>query len=56
VERAIKVQQGIQKVRANARNQLIEVLFDAATIDAAVIAKQISKVGYQTKIVSPTPV
>lgn len=55
VEHALKEQQGVQKVRANARNQRVEVLFDAAMLDAAAIAERISKAGYQAKIVNPTP-
>ena len=51
VERALKEQQGVQRVRANARNQRIEVLFEAATLDANVLAERIRKAGYQTKIV-----
>ena len=54
VERALKMQQGVQKVRADARSQRIEVLFDAATCDAAAIAERIEKVGYRTKIINPT--
>ncbi len=52
VERALKEQPGVQKVRANARHQRIEVLFDAATLDAAALAERIGRAGYQTKIVS----
>ncbi len=56
VERALKEQDGVQKVRANARKQRIEVLFDAAALDAAAIAERIAKVGYQTRVVNPTSV
>lgn len=54
VERTLKEQQGVQKVRANARTQRVEVLFDAAMLDAPAIAERIGKAGYQAKIVSPT--
>ena len=54
VERAVKEQPGVQKVRANARNQRIDVLFDSSTLALAAIAKRIGKVGYQTKIINPT--
>ncbi len=52
VERTLKTVEGVDKVRANARNQRIEVLFDAARLDAAAIADRISNAGYQTKILS----
>lgn len=52
VEHVLKTLQGVGQVRANARNQRIEVLFDAAMLDAAAIAERISKAGYQTKVVS----
>jgi len=52
VERALKEQQGVQQVRANARKQRIEVLFDAAKVDAAAIAERISKTGYQAKVIN----
>jgi copper chaperone len=56
VERALREQQGVQKVRANARNQRIEVLFEAAALDAGALAERIRKVGYQTKVINPSPV
>ena len=54
VEHALKTLEGVGKVRANARNQRIEVLFDAAKLDADVIAERVATAGYQTKIVSST--
>lgn len=54
VERAVKEQPGVQKVRANARNQRIDVLFDSSTLAPAAIAERIGKVGYRTKIINPT--
>ncbi|MCI0694833.1 cation transporter [candidate division KSB1 bacterium] len=54
VEHVLKTVQGVGKVRAHARNQRIEVLFDAAMLDAAKIAERIGKAGYQTRVVSPT--
>lgn len=53
IERALKEQEGVQKVRANARNQRIEVLFDEAKVDAAGLAERAGKVGYQAKPVNP---
>ncbi len=52
VERALKSQQGVQKVRANARKQLIEVLYEASVLDAASISERIDKVGYQATVVN----
>jgi copper chaperone len=52
VEHVLKTLQSVGQVRAHARNQRIEVLFDAAMLDAAAIAERISKAGYQTKVVS----
>lgn len=50
VERLLKALPGVGKVRAQARNQRIEVLFDAAVLDAAAIAERIGKAGYQTRV------
>jgi copper chaperone CopZ len=52
VEHALKTVPGVDQVRAEARNQRIKVLFDAARVDAAAIAERISKAGYQTKAVN----
>ena len=52
VEHALKALPGVGQIRAMGRNQRIEVLFDAAKLDAAAIAERISLVGYQTKVVS----
>ena len=52
VEHALKALPGVGQVRAKGRNQRIEVLFEAAKLDAAAIAERISEVGYQTKVVS----
>lgn len=51
VEQAVKTLPGVGQVRASARNQRVEVLFDAAKLDAAAIAERISKTGYQSKVV-----
>ena len=53
VQNALKTVPGVGKVRANARNQRIDVLFDEAKVDTAALAEQIGKVGYQTKVVNP---
>jgi copper chaperone CopZ len=51
VENALKSLQGVTKVRARSRNQRIQVLYDAAFLDAGAIAERINKVGYQTRVV-----
>ena len=50
VEHVLKALEGVDQIRANARKQRIQVLFDAAKVDAAAIAESISKAGYQTRI------
>jgi copper chaperone len=52
VERTLKTIEGVDKVRANARSQRIEVLFEATKLDTAAIAERIAKTGYQMKILS----
>ncbi|ODU25292.1 MAG: ATPase P [Verrucomicrobia bacterium SCN 57-15] len=53
IEKALKGVQGVNKVRADARNQRIDVLLDTNAVNESAIAERIGKVGYQTKIVSP---
>lgn len=53
VEHVLKTLPGVGKVRAQARNQRVDVLFDTAVLDAGAIAERIAKAGYQTKVVSP---
>ncbi|MBN8780345.1 MULTISPECIES: cation transporter [unclassified Thiobacillus] len=45
---------GVRQVRAQALDQRIEVLFDTAAVEAAVIAERLGEAGYQTRVVSPT--
>lgn len=52
VEHALKTLQGVGQAHAHASNQRIEVLFDAAVLDANAIAERIAKIGYQTKVVT----
>ena len=49
VERLLKALQGVGQVRAQARNQRIEVLFDATAVDAEAIAESLAKAGYETR-------
>lgn len=55
VERLLKAFPGVGQVRAQARSQRIEVLFDPAVLDAAAIADRIGKAGYQTRVGSSDP-
>ena len=50
VERMLKAVQGVGQVRARARNQRIEVLFDTAVVEPSAIAEQIRKAGYETRV------
>lgn len=54
IERLLKALQGVAQVRAEAPNQRIEVLFDAAVLDAATITERLSKAGYETRVRSAT--
>lgn len=50
VERMLKALQGVTKVRAEAPSQRIEVLFDAAVLESAAIAKRLGDAGYETGV------
>lgn len=50
VERALKALPGVEKVRAQARKQRIEVLFDAAAIEADALAQRLRDAGYETRV------
>jgi copper chaperone len=50
VEDLLKALQGVKQVRARARNQRVEVLFDAAALEANAIADRLNKAGYETRI------
>jgi copper chaperone len=50
VEDVLKAVQGVKQVRARARNQRVEVLFDAAQLESSVIAERLSLAGYQTRV------
>lgn len=54
VERFLKTLQGIRQVRAQARNQQIEVLYDAALLEADAITKRLGEIGYHTRVGSST--
>lgn len=50
VERMLKALRGVDQVRARARNQRIEVLFDTAVLEPSTIVEQIRKAGYEPRI------
>jgi len=50
VERLLKALQGVSQVRAQAHNQRIEVLFDAALLEPTAIAERLGKAGYETRV------
>ena len=54
VTRLLKGVEGVSKVRAQSRNQRIEVLFDDAMLDDAAIAERLSAAGYLTRNDSST--
>ena len=54
VEGLLKNLQGVRQVRARARNQSIDVLFDTAVLDADAIADRLGKAGYETSVGSLT--
>jgi copper chaperone CopZ len=50
VEDLLKGLQGVGQVRAQARKQRIEVLFDTARLDATAIAERLNQAGYETTV------
>lgn len=50
VERVLKAMPGVGKVRAQAQNQTIQVLYDAAVLQPDAIEERLSKAGYQTRV------
>ena len=54
IESLLKALQGVGKVRAQARKQRIEVLFDAAVLEATAIAERLGEAGYEARVGSST--
>jgi copper chaperone len=54
VESLLKGLQGVSKVRAQARKQRVDVLFDASLIEGAAIKERLAEVGYETRVGSST--
>lgn len=50
VEDILKTLQGVKQVRARARNQQVEVLFDTAVLESSAIAERLNVAGYQTRV------
>ena len=50
VTRLLKGLAGVSKVRAQSRNQHIQVLFDKTLLDEAAIAERLTAAGYETKV------
>jgi copper chaperone CopZ len=50
IEGLLKRLEGVEKVRAKARNQHVEVLFDTTRLDANTIADRLGTAGYKTKV------
>ena len=50
VERLLKALQGVGQVRAQSKNQHIEVLFDSAVLETSGITERLGATGYETRI------
>ena len=50
VEDVLKSLQGVEKVRAHAGKQRVDVLFDTAVLDPKVIAQRLGEAGYETTV------
>ncbi len=50
VARLLKTLEGVGQVRAQAREQRIDVLFDARMLEPEAIAERLREAGYQTKV------
>jgi copper chaperone len=55
VERLLNALPGVEQVRARARTQRIEVLFDASVQEATAVAERLEKAGYETRVCSSPP-
>ena len=55
VVRLLKGLQGVGQVRAQAKNQRIEVLFDTTVLAPASITERLNAAGYETKVTGSTP-
>lgn len=54
LKRLLKGLQGVAQVRAQAKDQSIDVLFDETVLELTAIAERLGKAGYKTRVSSPT--
>lgn len=50
VEDMLKSLEGVEKVRAHARNQRVDILFDTAVLEPQAIARRLGEAGYEVSI------
>ena len=50
IARLLKTVEGVGQVRAEARTQRIDVLFDSAVVELRTLAERLSAAGYETKV------
>jgi copper chaperone len=50
IETLLNEMPGVGKVQVRARNQRIDLLFDAAALDSAAIAERLREAGYETRL------
>ena len=55
VERMLKTLPGVERVRAQARKQRIEVLYDSSMQEPNAIAQHLGTAGYQTNVANSQP-
>lgn len=51
IEKMLKTIHGVDRARANSRNQRIDVLLDTDVEDGATILERLGTAGYQTKVI-----
>ncbi len=55
IERLLKGVQGVGQVRAQSKNQRIDVLFDTAVLDTSAITERLGAAGYETRVAGSIP-
>jgi copper chaperone len=50
VEKMLKTMSGVDKVRADARNQRVEVLFNSSALEPSAISARLQEAGYKTTV------
>jgi copper chaperone len=56
VARMLKAIKGVERVRAYASNQRINVQFDPAVVDASEITERLKNAGYETRVDVSAPI